>query len=94
MLKRRLMNRDMEALNAAVAAMRAATAATDAATAAVNAAAAATAALNVSSRATEAANEAINNWQEGYSWNEARAVCPSRTKRFSRGIRSWISIRR
>lgn len=94
MLILKAMNRDQEALNAAVAAMRAATAATDAATAAVNAAAAATAALNLSSAATAAASEPIHKWHAGYSWEGAEPACPNRFKRYGKGVRSWFSIRR
>jgi hypothetical protein len=94
MLFFKAMNRDIEAMNAAIAAMRAATAATDAATAAVNAAAAATAALNLSSAASDAANEPIFNWYKDFPGGGSLPVCPNRQKRTSRGIRSFLPVRR
>ncbi len=95
MLIFKAMNRNVEAMNAAIAAMRAATAATDAATAAVNAAAAATAALNLSGAATDAANEPIRNWYNGFSGDGSLPVCPNRLSRTARGgIRSSIPVRR
>src|SRR5271169_1060717 len=90
MLVLRNMNRDAEALNAAIAAMRAATLATDAATAAVNAAAAATATRNLSSGAIKTACESIAEPEEpGFSWEASQHICPRRFNRTRGHFRSW-----
>jgi hypothetical protein len=95
MLIRKAMNRDFEAMQAAIAAMKAATLATDAATAAVNAAAAATAALNLSSSAIEVASEPIRNWYDvSGSKSQNLPVCPRRLNRFRFGHRGWAFHRR
>jgi hypothetical protein len=95
MLIRKGMNRDFEAMKAAIAAMKAATMATDAATAAVNAAAAATAALNLSSSAIEVASEPIRNWYAVPEMGiQPFPVCPRRRNRSRIGVRGWISYRR
>ena len=95
MLFRKGMNRDLEAMKAAIAAMKAATLATDAATAAVNAAAAATAALNLSSSAIEVASAPIRNWYAvPEAGNQSSSVCPRRRNRARIGLRGWVFHRR
>jgi hypothetical protein len=95
MLTHKGMNRDFEAMKAAIAAMKAATLATDAATAAVNAAAAATAALNLSSSAIEVASEPIRNWYDVSKAKSQRLpVCPRGLNRFRIGRRGWAFHKR